>query len=1211
MPLLTGPRQISLQDAQWATVCTENAWQLQCSKGKTGVAGFFQSGKQWRIITAAPPHLEIAVAASEREARADLEQALHIPADAFEGGDDAEQRERSLCELLDAVRGIASLRRGDTGAAAAAAAVAVAVRAHQDVRAQCAVLCAAAAAVVVNGVQRKALGVSASDAGGWFGGHFVLPPWLGAAALVAAAAAAVEADLRLWQQMLDPRLWVILDPDRRCGERWWEKWVEQQGDTWQGAVDQEGRALLTWKEHIACLSDCVELVRGRLLAYKEHRLQPVPYQADTTVDKVQRAVTYVGDAVATVAPFAGRWQIALQFIGNTGSVLAQHGPMGLGMLVLNDRVRDALGDFVACLRSDIVRSGIGSDRTQTTNYVGLMVGMYYLMAYRRGLRGNDPRLGEREHAPAAAGTLQSDLDPDLLRTIRYYAPIVQFGYEDEPARVQRLATLRGYQLVGWGADNPGKHPAYFLLCHSGVKEAILLIRGTKSAGDMMIDATGKPQRMQANGREYWVHRGVLRGALWIKRSMEPALRLLASWGYKVTLAGHSLGGGVSVVLAAMLRDTIDVHVVAFAAPPVSDLALSLWSRQWCTHCFLGDDVIVRSRIHSLRDLLEIVSDPAFQERTQADAKHDLHGVKQRLATVWAPPQRSDATGYAYRHCDKLGAPVLTLDHSAALVEPDLDKGDLCSCEPPPFIACPECLSTQQAPDIIDKLSIRIECRRCARKSWPKHWRAAGDPPLLRLLMRPARDRPLRHVALLGNALTAAAAEQVLVAFVEQRGLAGDVDDPWQDNRGPWVAHRRRFWPRTTVEQLLRFAAELPAHEGAAEAAGAAPHGTLRLWAFARPLGTSVQRPCIPLDDPKASLGAIFAGRSAGSVLLQRGSAGPSEGDVLLLLQYAAERKRGRRGQPPRCHLCVAAHDNTPLSVVAATFAAQLQVQGDPSSAGLEMWELGAHHRRRLLPRGRWREPLAALGLRSGSLLLGVLAPKLHTALGDGPADLSSSMVAAGAAARVGEAPAQSLPDDAVAHEAALRERSAELEVQLRRLQEQRASAGDAALDPVIGHVEARLARLRAELDWPPFFAAGRVVHLYRDRGTVRGAELEQRAPLLLRIEVSEEMVDDHRLSNIVAALRALRTGPAAEAERERLAEWEPFDARSSCSCCGNPFGWQKAGLSGATRELRGRDNCHVCGMLVCSSCCKHSLLAPDRGILIPAKACDKCFWSLH
>eukprot|EP01062_Namystynia_karyoxenos_P057100 TRINITY_DN4804_c0_g2_i1.p1 TRINITY_DN4804_c0_g2~~TRINITY_DN4804_c0_g2_i1.p1 ORF type:complete len:1169 (+),score=299.23 TRINITY_DN4804_c0_g2_i1:124-3507(+) len=959
---------------------------------------------------------------------------------------------------------------------------------------------------------------------------------LGAVALAAVAAKVwAEVELRRWERAVPARVWQGLG--QCAGPAWWLDFVTRGELVWDTAVDEWGRDLISWEDNADCLKEAAELLSDRLLPYERGvLLKPPTYREDRVIHKAIRACAAVS-RVAQLWPL-GKCAAQVQRVG-LAAWRIKHGlrlgPAALGLLVLNERVVEAMVHFGACLcESELLGQEVSALQAPLA-VAEVLMAVYYLLAYRRGERGDNPLLGEREHSAGAAGVVRGAPDPEDLRTLRHYAPLVACTYESDWADMTRLLVLGGYQVIKPHAAVPGRHPAFHLVCNSGKKQALLLIRGTVSLGDVLVDAAATSQRVLVNGQEYYVHRGMLRAALWINQTVGPALRALHDSKHQVTVAGHSLGAGAAVLLTAMLREHFAARAVVFACPAIADYAFSVWSRQWCLSCFLGDDMVPRARVSAFRELGKIAADPDFKDLIRGQLQQEVSGAFWHLGTIWAPMRRRDAPGYAWRICEETDRPVLVLEHSDETA---------CNSDTP---------------------------RRCSGEGAAAASPGAG-----------AEGDP----------------EAVGVLFLADPALGLASDQPSADLAGKadGGACWSKFRADTRASEVLKLAESLSclpefsgiADDGMASArrrasgggrtAAAAPRTQLRLWALQRQPGSAARQPWgLPLDDPTLKLRDVFPGQNAGVVLLRRevvhvdpvpsGAAvrmGPAE-PTLLLLHLGRER-----------HMSMVLDRSAPLLFAAEAAAAALGCAGLDS---IDLWELWGGDQRRL-HRAQWEASVGGNGLRSGALLKAVL----------------QSAAAGGCAS-------ESLPD--------LLARRRRLEQELRQLRSERGSwwrwpFGGRAMEEKIKLIEGQLASLPA-LPSPELYTAGRTVHLWRDRGTVRGSEMWPDAPLLARIEYSGDMLEDHRMASIVRALGWAEQSPEL---RTKLPRWEAYGERDRCACCSNPFGWSSPAAS-EVDDLRGRENCCSCGKVVCAECCETRKTLPDKGIFAEVSVCARCAMNIH
>lgn len=180
--------------------------------------------------------------------------------------------------------------------------------------------------------------------------------------------------------------------------------------------------------------------------------------------------------------------------------------------------------------------------------------------------------------------------------------------------------------AAWHGRGPRHHPD--IVCHSmesGVLKApyvlaidhekkaiVLAIRGTMSLNDLLADLLIQEQLIkwtddQGVDQEASTHRGMYRIAVnTIAEIRHDLLRLLVSqdsltFGYSLVVCGHSLGGGVSAIVAFLLKQDqefssikSDIYALCYACPGVVISAEGIdYFKTFCTSVIIGDDFIAR------------------------------------------------------------------------------------------------------------------------------------------------------------------------------------------------------------------------------------------------------------------------------------------------------------------------------------------------------------------------------------------------------------------------------------------------------------------------------------------------------------------------------------------------------------------------------------------------------------------------------------------
>ena len=98
-------------------------------------------------------------------------------------------------------------------------------------------------------------------------------------------------------------------------------------------------------------------------------------------------------------------------------------------------------------------------------------------------------------------------------------------------------------------------PKYSLLVDNLTKSILLVIKGTSTLIDAVIDGLATTESVLLDGKNYLVHSGFLRAGREIVKQITPKLtELISTTGYNIVVTGHSLGGGVSTVSGVLIYD---------------------------------------------------------------------------------------------------------------------------------------------------------------------------------------------------------------------------------------------------------------------------------------------------------------------------------------------------------------------------------------------------------------------------------------------------------------------------------------------------------------------------------------------------------------------------------------------------------------------------------------------------------------------------------
>ncbi len=143
-----------------------------------------------------------------------------------------------------------------------------------------------------------------------------------------------------------------------------------------------------------------------------------------------------------------------------------------------------------------------------------------------------------------------------------------------------------------------------------------------------------------------------------------------------------------------------------------------------------------------------------------------------------------------------------------------------------------------------------------------------------------------------------------------------------------------------------------------------------------------------------------------------------------------------------------------------------------------------------------------------------------------------------------------------------------------------------------------------DLELPELRIPGRIVHIYSQRGVYLASNLSRDSTLLTKIRMYGNMLSDHSADayfNALCEVLDVRSAPTAPPE------WVPFATSNYCLCCRAEFSWHSTARN-LTAKCRDKHNCRCCGKLVCDPCSRNRRTVPRLGLNSAVRVCDRCFY---
>jgi len=211
----------------------------------------------------------------------------------------------------------------------------------------------------------------------------------------------------------------------------------------------------------------------------------------------------------------------------------------------------------------------------------------------------------RERRVAAAS---DSFDEVVLAEMKFAALFAHAVYRRTLDEVAVEVGLPSEDCIIAQLESEHSRPAHVIFVDSGVKSAILSIRGTKSVADMMTNLTCDAKSFLHG----YAHAGMVEAAAALGEKLFPIF--VDNEFDKITVVGHSYGAAVATLFAMQLNEkypelSTKVSCFAFAPPPTISPSLqdAATAAGVCT-VVLGSDLVPRLSELSFHKLVRAISE---------------------------------------------------------------------------------------------------------------------------------------------------------------------------------------------------------------------------------------------------------------------------------------------------------------------------------------------------------------------------------------------------------------------------------------------------------------------------------------------------------------------------------------------------------------------------------------------------------------------------
>mmetsp|Transcript_18475 Transcript_18475/g.39967 ORF Transcript_18475/g.39967 Transcript_18475/m.39967 type:complete len:605 (+) Transcript_18475:343-2157(+) len=208
---------------------------------------------------------------------------------------------------------------------------------------------------------------------------------------------------------------------------------------------------------------------------------------------------------------------------------------------------------------------------------------------------------------------------EMLEGLDEMFELADLAYDEhKDGSIKEVLNGMGYNLIKHDTTAvPGYLGHYIAINSDQTKEktAVIGVKGTSNLEDFLTDMCASAVEYnltnpfyEGGSKTLRCHEGAFISSQRLAEDLQPTIQnLLLPSGYKIILAGHSLGAGCATILSMLLRSSIPslqdnnnlLKVWAFASPPVLDLNSALGCSSFVTSVVNNCDVVTRANVSPL------------------------------------------------------------------------------------------------------------------------------------------------------------------------------------------------------------------------------------------------------------------------------------------------------------------------------------------------------------------------------------------------------------------------------------------------------------------------------------------------------------------------------------------------------------------------------------------------------------------------------------